>query len=152
MAHPISTTYLDVQTARASAALAAAGAFDTSPKEMYCPGFDFVTLYVTYTRGGAAGAVKLRIDESPDSSGTVWAPRGAYGPATVAAGSDASSLEQRETLTYTATGASAEVFTVGPLALNGAVERLRVAAAESGNAGAPGTVAIQARFSCYDSD
>ena len=58
--HPISTTYLDKQTLKISAALPAAGAWDT-PVPVFCPGFKSVTLFVKYTRGGAAGAVDLKI-------------------------------------------------------------------------------------------
>ena len=41
--HPISTTYLDQQVARAAAALPAAGAWDPAPVAMPCSGFKKVT-------------------------------------------------------------------------------------------------------------
>jgi hypothetical protein len=146
MPHPISTTYLDQQTARASAALPGAGAFDAAPIEMYCPGFDHVTLFVTYTRGAAGGAVTLRPEFSPDSAGTAWFRMALYDPAIVAAGTDAASLVQRETVAYGATAGGAQTFVFGPIPLSGTIERLRVACAESGVVGTPGTCAILARY------
>ena len=100
MAHPISTTYLDQQVARASAALPAAGAFDTTPTALACPGFDFVTLYFTYTRGGAGGAFKFKVEASLDSPGSVWHQGALYAPGTVVAGRDTGSTTQREHVTY----------------------------------------------------
>ena len=72
MAHPISPLYLDQQTARVSAILPAAGAFDAAPLELACPGFDFVTLFITYTRGGAGGSVRMLPEFAPFSAGAVW--------------------------------------------------------------------------------
>ena len=150
--HPISDTYLDVQTAKASAALPAAGAWDT-PTAMLCPGFDAMTLAVTYTRGGAAGAVDLAIQVSAYSlAGLVpagqseWVEAAIYGLGAVVAGADTQNLTQVEYVTFTATGAGAETFVLGPVAIAG-IERIRVAARESGNVGAPGTLGMLARFS-----
>lgn len=151
MAHPISDTYLDQQTARASAVLPAAGAFDSAPTALQCPGFDFVTLYLKYTRGGAGGAFKFKIEVSPDSSGSVWHQAGLYSPGTVTAGADTVSTEQREAVSYQATGASAELFVYGPVELNGTVERIRINAAETGAVGTPGTLEIKARFGSRES-
>lgn len=147
MPHPISDTYLDVQTARASAALPGAGAFDPAPAELACPGFDFVTFYCTYTRGAAGGAFEFKIEAAPNSSGTVWHQSTLYSPGTVAPGSDVVSDIQREGIEYEATGAPAELFVYGPLELRGTVERIRVSARETGVAGTPGTLSIEARFS-----
>ena len=147
MAHPISYLYLDQRVARVSAVLLGAGAFDVAPLELACPGFDFVTLFITYTRAGAGGSVRLRPEFSPVSAGAVWHSKALYGAAVIAAGVDAASLEQRETLLYTSTGAGAETSVLGPLDLGGTVERLRIACAEIGAAATPGTCEILARFS-----
>jgi len=148
MPHPISTTYLDVQAARALAALPAAGAFDLTPTEMPCPGFDFVTLYISYNEdaGATDGAVDIRIDVSPDSTGAVWHQSTAYSVGLVAAGADTISNMQREELSYQAVGADAEYWVYGPVDLRGTVERMRVAAQESGDVANPGTCEIEARF------
>lgn len=146
MAHPISTTYLDQQTARASVPLPAAGAFDSAPTALACPGFDFLTLYFTYTRGGAGGAFKFKIEVSPDSSGSVWHQAALYSPGTVTPGSDTGSTTQREHITYQSTGAGAELFVYGPVEMGGTVERVRIVAAETGAVGTPGTLKIEARF------
>jgi hypothetical protein len=145
MEHPISGTYLDQQVAKIAAALPAAGAWDT-PIDLACPGFSRVTLYLTYTRGGAAGACDFKIEVSPESSGTNWHQTSQYAPAVLAAGADSQSREQREYITYQATAAGAELFVFGPVELDGTVERLRVTCRESGNVGAPGTLGVKARF------
>lgn len=146
--HPISATYLDVQQARASGALAAAGAWDATPTVMACPSFDFVTLYIKYDEDAQAtnGAVDIRIDYSPDSSGAVWHRGAAYSIGPVAAGADTVSNIQREEISYDPTGAAAEFWVFGPIELRGTVERIRVAAQESGDVGAPGVSEIEARF------
>lgn len=146
MDHPISTVYLDQQTARASAVLAGAGAWDAAPVALACPGFKHVTLYFHYTRGGAAGAFNFRIDTSPDSTGAVWNQSSQYAPGALAAGVDTTSAVQRENITYTATAAAIEDFVYGPVDLDATVERIRIPARETGNVGAPGTLEIEARF------
>ena len=150
MAHPISQLYLDQQVARVSAVLLGAGAFDVAPLELACPGFDFCTLFITYTRAGAGGSVRMLPEFSPVSAGAVWHRKSLYGPAVVAAGADSASLEQRESILYTSTGAGAELSVFGPISLDGTVERLRVAAAEVGAVATPGTVEVLARFSSRD--
>lgn len=144
--HIVFPAYLDIQTARASAALPAAGAYDATPRELYCMGFQRVLLSFTYTRGGAAGAFAFRVEVSPDTNSTNWHRLTLYSGAAVVPGADAQSDIQREAVEYQATGAGAEQFVFGPLALGGTVERIRVSAAETGNVGAPGTLAIQANF------
>lgn len=143
--HPISDTYLDVQTARASAALPAAGAWDAAPTEMACPGFESCTLYISYTRAAAGGDMRFRIDVSPNSTGTVWHRASIYAPGAVASGSDTVSNLQRDAVEYGSTAAGAETVVYGPLDIRGS-ERLRVACAESGAVATPGTVSIEARF------
>lgn len=146
--HPISSTYLDVQQARVSGVLLGAGAWDATPTVMACPSFDFVTLYIKYDEaaGGADGAVDIRIDVSPDSTGTVWHQITAYSVGAVTAGADTVSNMQREEIGYQAVGADAEFWVFGPIELRGTVERMRVAAQESGDVGDPGVCEIEARF------
>ena len=147
MPHPNSPTYLDEQVLRVAAALPAAGAFDVAPLEIYCMGFDRVTLYVSYTRAGAGGSVVLRPEFSPVGAGAVWHRQALYAAAALVAGADAASLVQCETLRYTSTAAGAETFALGPIVLDQTITRLRVACAELGAIATPGTVEILARFS-----
>lgn len=144
--HVYFPTYLDVQVARASAALAGAGAYDAAPTALYCMGFDHVNLSFEYTRGGAAGAFGFKVETSPVSSGDVWHQVTLYSSPAVVPGADAASAFQRESVVYTATGAAIEKFIFGPVKLAGAVERIRVACHETGNVGAPGTVKVTANF------
>jgi len=151
---PISATYLNVQIARVSAILLAAGAWDATPLELACPYFDFVSLAFTYTRGGVAGAFDWQLWTSLYSV-AANAPAGAqewhappiYASGAVAAGADTQSLVQDEYLTYTPIDVAVHSFNYGPVPLRGTIERIYVAARESGNAGAPGTLQITAEFS-----
>jgi hypothetical protein len=145
--HPISTTYLDQQQARVSAALPAAGAWDADPTVMPCAGFDFCTLYFSYTEGdqAATGAFDFKIEVSPDSTGAVWHQLALYEPGAVAAGVDAFSEIQREEIGYGAVGATIERFTYD-FTLDQTVERMRVFGQERGVVGTPGTLEIEARF------
>ena len=151
---PISATYLNVQEARVSAILLPAGAWDATPVVMPCPYFEYVTLNLTYTRGGAAGAFDLQLQFSPYSvaanvpgGAQEWETESVYAGGILAAGADTQSRLQREFETYQATGAAVESFAYGPILLAGTFERLRIAARESGNVGAPGTLQIEAVFS-----
>ena len=134
-----------VQTARASAALPAAGAYDAAPTVMHCAGFETCTLFIAYTRGGAGGDMQFRVEVSPDSAGAVWHRGGVYAPGTPASGTDVVSNLQRESVEYGSTGAGREDVVYGPFDLRGAA-RLRVPCCESGAIGTPGTSAIEARF------
>ena len=134
------------QTARVSAVLPAAGAFDAAPLEMPCPGFDHVTLFINYTRGGAGGDMQFRLEANADASGGTWQRGAVYSPGAVASGADTLSNLQRDTIEYGSTAAGVEGVVYGPLQLRGGVERLRVACAESGAVGTPGTCQILARF------
>jgi len=144
--HVYSTTYLNIQTARVSAALPAAGAYDAAPLELACPGFKTALLSLAYTRGGAAGAFAFQVEISPASSGAVWHRIMLYSAPAVVPGSDAQSDIQREAVEYQATGAAIERLAFGPINLGGAVERIRIPAAETGNVGAPGTLEIIVNF------
>jgi len=143
---PISPSYLDLQTARATVVLPGAGAYDATPIELPCQEYDFMTLYIAYTRGDTGGAFKMKIEVSPDSSGDTWYRSTVYDAGAVAGGSDTTSLFQREELQYTATGATVEkvVFRV---TLDAGVQRVRIPCAEAGAVGKPGTLGVRALFS-----
>ena len=140
------------QVARASAALPAAGAYDPAPLEMMCAGFDSAILYFSYVRGGAAGAFKFKVEVSPHASDSIiypsWFQSTLYEDGGVVAGSDSTSEMQREEVSYTATGAAEEKFAYGKIKLGGSIQRIRVACAESGNVGAPGSLQILA--TCWE--
>jgi len=146
---PFIPTYLQLQTVRASAILLPAGAWDAAT-ELYCTALSYVTFYMSYTRGGAAGAFDFTLEVSPygaDVAGVQsWFQQGIIAGGAVAAGADTTSLTQREQASYTAVGAAIENYVYGPVELQGTVERLRMPCAETGNAGAPGTVHIVATF------
>ncbi len=142
---PISTTYLNLQTARASAVLPAAGAYDAAPLELFCPGFNWSTLFVEYTRGGAGGAVTLKIEVSPVSSGDHWFSVSHYGEGVNAVNSNTLSTVQMENIKYGAVGATIEKFVIS-VELRMAAERIRVSCCESGAVGTPGTTKITATF------
>jgi hypothetical protein len=138
------------QVARTSVALAGAGAYDASPLAMICAGFDSAVLYFSYTRGGAAGAFKFKIEVSPHASDSStydnWFQATIYDGGTVTAGADTTSTTQREEVSYTATSANEEKFAYGQVQLGGGIQRMRVVCAESGNVGAPGTLQALATF------
>jgi hypothetical protein len=145
MPHPIQPVYTDQQTARTSAVLAAAGAWDASPSSLISPSYDFVTLLVTYTRGAAGGAVDLRPEVSLD--GSAWYRLSTYQTAGVVAGVDnANAIQRDDYIRYGSSGAGAQRFVIGPLAMRGAVDYFRVSARESGVVGTPGTCEVLAVF------
>ena len=141
--HPLGT--INPVTFRAAAILLAAGAWDVAPLEISVAGFRWLTLFLTYTRGAAGGAVDFQAESSPNSADTVledWFTQTLYAPGVMAAGTDIVSRVQRELITYLATGAAAENFVFGPIEIGGAVERMRVRARESGDVANPGNIAI----------
>jgi hypothetical protein len=136
---------------RASAALAAAGAWDAAPTETPCAFVDNITLNFTYTRGAVGGAFDWQVETSPyavaanvPAGASEWVTQSIYAGGLVAAGADTTSLVQRELQSYGSQGAAAEDFSYGPIALEGTVERIRVRARESGVVGTPGTLQITA--------
>lgn len=144
--HPVG--WSNPVTMRASAALPAAGAWDATPTEQNVAGGDKLRLSLTYTRGGAAGAFEFQVEASVYSvvgnvpaGASEWVTQALYEPGTLAVGVDEVSLIQRESVSYTATGAAAEDFFPTPIDLAG-LERVRVRARETGNVGAPGTLSI----------
>jgi len=137
---------------RASAALPAAGAWDT-PTELKCAYAHVLHLHFTYTRGGVGGAFDWMIELSPFSVAAL-APAGAqewnrqpiYAAGAVVPGADTQSDLATEYYTYQAQGATAEDFVVD-VPLSGNVERYRVTARESGAVGTPGTLAVVGELS-----
>ena len=149
---PLSATYLNMQEARASAALPAAGAWDATPTALACPYFEGVNLSFTYTQGAAGGAFDFQIEVSLYSvvgnvpaGASEWITESIYAAGAVAAGVDTTSLVQRELQSYTSQGAAAEDF-VYAMHFPIPVERIRVLARESGAVGTPGTLQIEALF------
>ncbi len=153
MPHVISTVYLDIQTAHASGALEAAGAWTATPLALACPSFDFVNLTFTYTRGAAGGSFDWYIETSPYSlaaavpaGGNQWNWEAIYASGAVGAGALTTSLVQNEIQSFQPLTANAESFPYGPIDLGGAVERIRLLARESGVVGTPGNLHVLASF------
>lgn len=138
---------------RANAALPAAGAWDAAPTESFVSGAENMTLAFTYQRNAVGGAFDWQLQISiyavaanVPTGADEWVTEAVYAAGAVAAGADTTSRVQRELQTYQATGAAAESFPIGPIELNGTVERIRVRAKESGVVGTPGTLQITAEM------
>lgn len=131
----------DPKVARVSAALAAAGAFDTTPIELAVNVQDDITFHFGYTRGGAAGGFKYKVEFSIDK--IKWAQVAFVEAVAIVAGADQVNKTQRTSLNYVATGATKERFT-SPTFKCAAGRFCRISAAETGNVGAPGTLEIDA--------
>lgn len=137
---------------RASAALPAAGAWDTDPlPEIDVAGYDWLELFMTYTQGeqGGGGSFAFRIevsyafsDASPETPANAWFRQSLYAPGAMVAGTDVRSNIQREDVLYTAVGDVGESFVYGPVRIVGGVNRMRIPCAEVGLVGTPGTVEI----------
>lgn len=132
---------------KASAALPAAGAWDT-PTVQSIFGTRGLTLSFTYTPGAAGGAFDYQIELSPYSMAALvptgaaeWITEGIYAAGIVAAGVDTQSREQREFQTYQATGVAAEDYQMD-YELQAPYERIRIRTRESGVAGTPGTLQV----------
>jgi len=128
--------------ARATAALPAAGAWDATSTVVLTAGMDHALIACAYQRGAAGGAYEIAVWVSMEASGANWARTTIYDPAAVAINTDATSNIQREGIEYGAVGAGVEAVTYGPLAFNGAVERMMISARETGVAGTPGALGI----------
>ena len=139
---------LPQQTARVSAALPAAGAWDT-PTELFISEAEQLTVFLTYTRGGVGGAFDWQMETSPYSvvglvpaGAQEWGDPSVYAVGALVAGTEVQSFTQEEHITYTAEGAAAEMHAFGPIQLGGTAERLRIRCRESGAVGTPGTLQI----------
>jgi len=135
---------------RASAALAAAGAWDATPTEQSIFGAQGLTLSFTYTRGAAGGAFDWQFELSPygvaadaPAGAAEWVTESLYQAGAVALGVDTQSREQREYQTYGSQGAAAEDYQID-FELQAPYERIRVRARESadGIQATPGTLQI----------
>ncbi len=139
-----------IQTARASAALEAAGAFDPTPTEMPCPYADWVTFYISYTRGAAGGDMQFIVELSPyseDRAGVEdWFRASLYAAGAVVSAADSLSNLQRNAIEYGSQGAAIENVVYGPIALLKTAGRARISCAESGAVGTPGTAHIVAVY------
>lgn len=145
--HVINANYLDQQAARPWAILPAGGVWDPAPIACQCSGFHNVTLYCSYQEGAVAGgAVDLRIEVSPNLTGTVWHRLSVQALGPVAPGADVESDVQAADFSFNPTAVVREYFTYGPINLGGTAERIRVAAQETGQAATPGNCDIQLRF------
>lgn len=133
------------QVARVSAALPAAGAYDTLPLVMETPDAEFVTLWFSYTRGGVGGSFNWKIEGSPNNT-PVWYQLSYGDRPAVVAGTDNTGATQQADNVYQANGATIERFIVGPITLERTFEQLRVFGAEVGAVGTPGTLEILATF------
>jgi hypothetical protein len=147
---PVESSYPVIEnpvTVRASAALAAAGAWDTAPTEIACAGFKWMMLFLSYTRGAAGGAVDFQFESSPYAADSLtvqsWFNQAIYGAGTIVAGADTKSIVQQEYQTYTSQGATIENFNFGPIRIEG-VERFRLPCKESGVTATPGTAHVVA--------
>ena len=151
MALPFIPTYLQLQTVRASAALELLSAWDTAT-ELYCPSFEFVTFYLSYTEGAASGIFEFMLEVSPYTVdlavGQSWFQQGIVAGGGVVVATDTTSLTQREDLSYGAVGAAIENFVYGPCEFRGTIQRLRMSCRETagGTPLTPGTVHIVATF------
>lgn len=124
---------------RASLILAAAGAYNTvaSATAVDVSGCASVELFCTYTRGGASGNALLKVWFSDD--GVTY-----YQRAALDAQATAGVVAMGTVLSLpVSAGATAETWALDPLDTRGAVS-MKVTAAELGNTGAPGTLAINA--------
>ena len=132
---------------RVAAALPAAGA-DWESDWIPCRNFMWATFYLHYDRAVAAavGEVTFHLEfRIARYAGTY--PMSAYAVGAVVAGADTASLIQREVASYQATGADAEGFVWGPIALAGTVEDLRFVANETGDVDNPGDFGVDVQFS-----
>lgn len=147
---PGSNQYVGItslNTVRASAALEAAGAWDT-PIPRDCSGFGRVTINGSYTRGDAAGMLELEVSLSLYGVvGEVPAGDQEWVPVFVAqteavVGADTNDVDLEPVIyQFTPQGAAAEPFVVD-LNLPDSARRVRVRVREGGAVGSPGTCAL----------
>ncbi len=129
------------EVVRASAALPAAGAYDTAGATFRASVVDrdVVALWYTYTRGAASGSAKIKIFGSCDN-GTTYAPM-LIVDTTVAPVAGLQNLIVAQFQLPASTGAAAEEGIVPPIDVSG-VTHIQVLSAEVGNTGTPGTLLL----------
>ena len=147
--------YANPVTLRASAALAAAGAWDATPTESFSTNAQELSLHFTYTQDaeqGVVGAFDWQLEISHYSAvalvptgASEWVTMPLNAPGPVALATDSQSRVQREYITYGSTAAGAEDFGFD-IQLKAVVERIRVRARESadGDQANPGVLQITA--------
>ncbi len=79
-------------------------------------GFEYITVFFSYIRGGAGGAVDFTLEVSTDSTGAVWHQTGLTAGVPVL-GADVASIVQRGFYRYGAVGAGLEYASLGPINL-----------------------------------
>ncbi len=126
-------------TARASAALPAAGAYDSSPTPIAGDTYKKVCFFISYTRGGAGGAVTYKVELSNDA--ITWYQFSELQSTATVTGSDTVDLQQRAEVKYTSTGASAERFVTPTFLISS--KYFRIVMKESGAVGTPGTASAE---------
>ena len=148
--HPLG--WANPTIAKVAAALEAAGAWDV-PVVCNSAGAQHLTLNFSYTQAAAGGGFEWYLDTSLYSvaanvpaGAQQWAQESLYASGAVVPGVDTMSTVQREIQSYTSTGAGAESFVFGPIALHGTIERYRVFTRESGNVANPGILQVTAEL------
>ena len=134
------------QTLRVFAALAAAGAFDAAPTELHVVGGDHATLFLEYTRGAANGAVNMQIEFSPysvDATAPVvsWFPMSIWSPGATVVNVTTQSLLEPELVEFGSTVATRQ-GSLFDILIPAYVARIRVACAEIGIVGTPGSCSL----------
>lgn len=128
----------DPITVRATAALPAAGAYDSSPTVIDTGNYSTLELRVTYTRGGVGGSCKFMVQIGSDSAqGTFFTRTVDDGTINATGSKSFSNIYQSEKL-YTPTGAGAESYTY--IIDVSDVRYVKIPFAEAGAVGTPGTV------------
>lgn len=131
------------KTARASAALPAAGADDTTPTKVdLTSGVQTLTLWASYTRGGSGGYARLKPQVSPD--GVTWYRATLIDGGTISGTAPAGVLATRALEYDLPVPADGTILrTAHTVDVRGA-RFFRCGAAEVGNTGAPGTLELLA--------
>jgi len=145
---PLSPNVVALQVLRAVAVLPAAGAWDAAPTEINVDGAQFITLFFSYTRGGAGGSFRFLPQVSPYSAdqgvATIgnWFPPSVRNVAGFVIGADvAVNVQRLEGDLYTAVGATLETFSL-EIELGASAQRFRCACQEVGNVALPGAAHI----------
>ncbi len=125
--------------APSSAILLGSGAYDDNPIIISCVIGKEIAFGISYTRGGASGAVSYKVEFSNNQYN--WFQSSAVSEGTTSLGSDTVSLTQRNEIKYQATGVSLERVMSPNFIVSG--KFVRISAKESGAVGTPGTCAIE---------
>ena len=130
---------------RVFAALPAAGAYDT-PVESFIIGSVQATICGEYTEGVAGGSVRLNAEVSPYGDDVAapalsWFPVTAYGQVAVVAGNLTASLLEPEVWTFDPVTVAREGFIL-TFDIPASMARVRVAVAELGQVGTPGSCGL----------